>query len=162
MPARRERAADWAGGYVPRMSPDDPGVMGNLPRSRPGRRSSKRGGDAAAGESTESSAAKPATTAKATSSTSSSAKSGPSRPAAKKTTPRRPAAKPTTASGAKPAGSARTRARATESPTAEQPASRQPSGGGTDPVTGAVMLAGKVVEGGLKVAGGIIKRLPRP
>jgi len=24
------------------------------------------------------------------------------------------------------------------------------------------MLAGKVVEGGLKVAGGIIKRLPRP
>jgi hypothetical protein len=34
--------------------------------------------------------------------------------------------------------------------------------GGTDPVTGAVLLAGKVVEGGLKVAGGILKRLPRP
>ena len=30
---------------IPRMSPDDPGMLGNLPRSRPGRRSDKRSGD---------------------------------------------------------------------------------------------------------------------
>ena len=28
------------------MSPDDPGMLGNLPRSRPGRRSEKRSGTA--------------------------------------------------------------------------------------------------------------------
>jgi hypothetical protein len=33
---------------VPPNRDDDPGVLGNLPRSRPGRRSDKRGGGAAA------------------------------------------------------------------------------------------------------------------
>lgn len=131
--------------------------MGNLPRSRPGRRSSKRGGD---GDGEAKTGTSKASAAKASTTGASSGKSAAGRPTAKKTTPRRPAAKRTTASGAKPAASARTRTRAqqTPKPAAEQEAPR----GSTDPVTGAVMLAGKVVEGGLKVAGGIIKRLPRP
>ncbi len=137
--------------------------MGNLPRSRPGRRSSKRGGD---GDNAAKSAAGKPSAATASKTTAASGKSAAGRSTAKKTTPRRPAAKRTTASGAKPPATAHTRPRAQQTPkpkpSAEQPASRQATGGSTDPVTGAVMLAGKVVEGGLKVAGGIIKRLPRP
>jgi hypothetical protein len=119
------------------MTPDDPGVMGNLPRSRPGQRSSKRDGGAP--------------------------KSAAAKPTAKKTTTRRPA-KRTSKSGAKSTATTSPRARAqqkTTRPSPDRPPQPAPSGG-TDPVTGAVMLAGKVVEGGLKVAGSIIKRLPRP
>jgi hypothetical protein len=69
-------------------------------------------------------------------------------------------------SGGKAAASSRPRTRASTSKPAGAPSqpsqAQQPAQGSTDPVTGAVMLAGKVVEGGLKVAGGIIKRLPRP
>jgi hypothetical protein len=36
----------------------------------------------------------------------------------------------------------------------------EPQAGGTDPLTGAVRLAGKVAEVGLKTAGGLLKRLP--
>jgi hypothetical protein len=130
------------------MSPDDPGVMGNLPRSRPGRRSAKRAGAAE-------------TTAAKTSET----KPAASRPAKRTTSSG-------TAKAAKPrSSSTRTRPRTTQRPKPAEPSTprQQPQAevqGGTDPVTGAVMLAGKVVEGGLKVAsgvaGGIIKRLPRP
>jgi hypothetical protein len=130
------------------MTPDDPGVMGNLPRSRPGRRSSKRGGTGGGGTSGDG-AAKP----KAAKST-----------AAKKTTASRPAKRRST-SGAKAGSAPRPRARAqqrTKPPAASQSPPQADVRGSTDPVTGAVMLAGKVVEGGLKVAGGILKRLPRP
>jgi hypothetical protein len=133
------------------MSPDDPGVMGNLPRSRPGRRSSKREGASKTDAAKPAGAAKPAA-AKST---------------AKKTTARRPA-KRTSTSGAKStrpksptASASRTRTRAQQK-TAPPQSPPQEVRGSTDPVTGAVMLAGKVVESGLKVAGGIIKRLPRP
>jgi hypothetical protein len=147
---------------------DDPGVMGNLPRSRPGRRSSKRGG------TTGADAPKPATEVTASSASAkakpASGKSAAGRPTAKKTT----AAKPAAAKRTKTAGSTSPSARGRASASAGQRKPSPPRGdqgpprreeathGSTDPVTGAVLLAGKVVEGGLKVAGGIIKRLPRP
>jgi hypothetical protein len=129
---------------------DDPGVMGNLPRSRPGRRSSKRDGGAKP-EVSPTGGVKPAAKAK---------------PARGKSAAGRTSARKTSVSKPSPAPS-RTRARAAESPQTpprEQPAARTEAApqGGTDPITGAVLLAGKVVEGGLKVARGIIKRLPKP
>jgi hypothetical protein len=36
----------------------------------------------------------------------------------------------------------------------------EPERGGTDPITGAVRLAGKVAEAGLKTAGALLRRLP--
>ena len=101
--------------------PDDPSVLGNLPRSRPGRRSTKR--DAA--------------------------KAGGAKP------------KPKRAASAKPrgqAGSARAQAR---SAAKQPPPTRQPAGP-SDPVTGAIRLAGQVAGAGFKVAGEVLKRLPRP
>jgi hypothetical protein len=92
--------------------PDDPGVLGNLPRSRPGRRSDKRGGR------------KPA-----------SASTAQGKPKAK-----RPAAK---AGGT--AGRQRTQAEAQS----------------VDPVTEAIRLAGQAAALPFKVAGEVIKRLPR-
>jgi hypothetical protein len=131
-------------GMFPAMSPDDPGVMGNLPRSRP-----------------KTNATEPAAASKpAAAKTSTSKRATASRPA-KRTTSSGGTAKARSSRSSSP----RTRARATQKPA--EPATPQPQSqgevrGSTDPVTGAVMLAGKVVEGGLKVAGGIIKRLPRP
>jgi hypothetical protein len=149
---------------------DDPGVMGNLPRSRPGRRSSKRAGTGDAtpqSQTTEVTASAAAAAPKPA-----SGKSAAGRPTAKRATPKKTTAKrTTTAKGAAPSR-ARTRTRSDEPTTqspkaasrvAEAPPRSEPATrGGTDPVTGAVLLAGKVVEGGLKVAGGILKRLPRP
>jgi hypothetical protein len=94
---------------------DDPGVLGNLPRSRPGRRSDKRGGT-----TVKATAKKSSTTVKSTAR---------AKPAARK--PPKPAPRPV----------------------AEEPRS-------TDPLTGAVRLAGKVAEAGLKTAGGLLRRLP--
>jgi hypothetical protein len=148
-----------AAGYGPGMT-DDPGVMGNLPRSRPGRRSSKRGG--ATGESTKPKAA-------------AASKAAGGKSAAGRSTAKKPAAaKPAAAKRTRTAGSTTASARGRTSASAGQrkpsppqgdqgaPRQEQVTQGSTDPVTGAVLLAGKVVEGGLKVAGGIIKRLPRP
>jgi hypothetical protein len=95
-------------------------VLGNLPRSRPGRRSDKRGGTTVKATATKSS-----TTVKSTAR---------SKPAARKPAARKPP---------KPA----------PRPVAEEPRS-------TDPLTGAVRLAGKVAEAGLKTAGGLLRRLP--
>jgi hypothetical protein len=103
--------------------PDDPGVLGNLPRSRPGRRSDKRGGR------------KPA-----------SAGSAQAKPKAK-----RPAAKAGGASGRRAAPA---RARQPRRPT-------QPEARGVDPVTEAIRLAGQAAALPFKVAGEVIKRLPR-
>ena len=109
--------------------PDDPSVLGNLPRSRPGRRSDKRAGAKAAAGST----ATPRTAAKAS---------------ASKPKPKRTAA-------SKPRAQAR-RSVATEPPPTQHPASP------TDPVSGAIRLAGQVAGAGFKVAGEVLKRLPRP
>ena len=101
-----------------------------------------------------------------------------SKPAGGKSAAGRPAKKPaakrtpgkrTTVAGSTSA-SARGRAGASASAkkpaeakaAASQPRQEEATQGSTDPVTGAVLLAGKVVEGGLKVASGIIKRLPAP
>jgi hypothetical protein len=146
---------------------DDPGVMGNLPRSRPGRRSSKRGG------ATGGTDPKPATEVTASSASAkpkaTGGKSAAGRPTAKKTTAAKPAAAKRTRTTGSTGASARGRASASASrkpapPQGDQgPARREEAThGSTDPVTGAVLLAGKVVESGLKVASGIIKRLPRP
>lgn len=111
------------------MPDEDPSVLGNLPRSRPGRRSDKRG----------SARAKPPTQ---------SAQVKAQRAAAKAKTQRsRPAA-------SKP------RARATGSSASRPPRAAQPAS--SDPVTGAIRLAGQVAGTGFKVAGAVLKRLPRP
>ena len=94
--------------------PDDPGVLGNLPRSRPGRRSDKRGGR------------KPASPGSAQG----------------KPTAKRPAAK---AGGAAARPRQRTQAEAQS----------------VDPVTEAIRLAGQAAALPFKVAGEVIKRLPR-
>jgi hypothetical protein len=98
---------------------DQPGVLGNLPRSRPGHRSDKRRGGATA--VTKASAAP---------------RAKPARKAARPAPPR-------------PAVQAEPRRAAPEEPQRS-----------ADPLTGAVRLAGKVAEAGLKTAGGLLRRLP--
>lgn len=116
---------------------DDPGVLGNLPRSRPGRRSDKRAGGASA--SKRPAASRTSTQARA-------------KPAAKKSaTPKTTAPKAV----AEPA-----RARRPEPKPEPEPAPQRRESGGGDPLQQAVRLAGKVAETGVKAAVGIIKRLP--
>jgi hypothetical protein len=121
---------------------DDPGVLGNLPRSRPGRRSDKRGGtwSEAAGSAAASGGASEA----------------PKRPA-------RPARKP---SAAARTGTSR-RHTSPGTGTAQRSAREAPTPQrGGDPVSGAIRAAGGLAEAGVKtwvrVAGGVLKRLPRP
>ena len=118
---------------------DDPGVLGNLPRSRPGTRSSKR--------ASGSGAAKRQPAAGATSKRASTA-------ARKSAT----AAKGSGARAAKPRKPAAASRPARERTTAPPP--RRPAAQSADPVTQAVRLAGKVAETGVKTAVGILKRLP--
>ena len=92
--------------------PDDPSVLGNLPRSRPGRRSDKRAG-------------------------------------AKSAAAKRSAASKSPRAKAKPAAR---KPRATEGARASAQSS--------DPVTGAIRLAGQVAGVGVKVAGEVLKRFP--
>jgi hypothetical protein len=114
----------------------EPGVLGNLPRSRPGRRSTKRSAGATPRK-------QPAAGA--------SSKRGATATRAAATTPR---AKRST--GARSSASTRPpRSAASERP-APQP-SRQ---GGDDPLTQAVRLGVKVAETGVKTAVGLLKRLP--
>jgi hypothetical protein len=109
--------------------PDDPSVLGNLPRSRPGRRSAKR-------DDAKPAAASPAKP----------------RPAATKAGGTRPKPKRTASAKRR----ARARSVAKEPPPTQRPATP------TDPVTGAIRLAGKVAGAGFKVAGEVLKRMPRP
>jgi phage protein D len=139
---------------------DDPGVMGNLPRSRPGRRSSKRGGASEAAAPKPASEVTAQSSAKPKPSTAARGKSAAGRakkPAGARTTAKRPAS---SASRARTRADSQGRAAAQGAP--DDVRQEQATHGSTDPVTGAVLLAGKVVETGLKVAGGIVKRLPRP
>jgi hypothetical protein len=115
------------------MTENSDGILGNLPRSRPGVRSEKRAGGAAAPKR---SAAKP-------------------KPAA--------SAKPKpAASRAKPAG-AKARAAGAQPP---PPRPKAPPPKEPDTVERAVHLVGDVAETGIKiaakVAGGVLRRLPRP
>jgi hypothetical protein len=116
---------------------DEQGVLGNLPRSRPGQRSAKRGGGSTA-------KAAPATRAKvAKAKARTKAKSSAAGTRAKR--PRKPAAAP-------PKTTVTTASERREPPP-QAPAS------GDDPVTGAVKVAAKVATIGPRAAIGITKRL---
>jgi hypothetical protein len=108
------------------------GILGNLPRSRPGVRSDKRDrGRTGARKAPAKAQAKPRTTA----------------------------AKPKPAAARKPAP----QSKAPASPPTAPP--REPTRS-SDPIEQAVHLAGEVAEVGIravaKVAGGVLRRLPRP
>jgi hypothetical protein len=132
---------------------DDPGVMGNLPRSRPGQRSAKRAGSggsakkAAGGGKQTAGGAKPAA----------------GRAKAAKATGRAKAAK---ATGARAQRSARPKATASRSrparPADEARRQPQPATSGPDPLGDAVRVAAKLAGAGVGVAAGILRRLPRP
>jgi hypothetical protein len=156
----RRRARRYFSGVAADKS-DEPGVLGNLPRSRPGHRSDKRGGGArGAPTGTSGSAGGAASRAKASGS-SSRAKATRGAAAKRKSTARG-------ARAAKASDSAAAR-RARPAPKPETP--RRPEPGAprspepaahrsTDPLTGAVRLAGKVAEAGLRTAGDLLRRLP--
>jgi hypothetical protein len=86
----------------------------------------------------------------------------PSKPApSPRAKPKAPAKTSTRQGAAKPAAKASPRRPAPRPEPATRPrAPEHESRGGTDPLTGAVRLAGKVAEVGLKTAGGLLKRLP--
>ena len=104
---------------------DEQSVLGNLPRARPGQRSSKRGGGASASPSARAKAVRAKTAAR-----------------------RKPATKRAT----KPKVTATSAPKTTIEPPRDE--------GGTDPITGAIQLAGKVAGIGLKTAGAVLRRLP--
>jgi hypothetical protein len=110
---------------------EQPGVLGNLPRSRPGQRSEKRAGAGATTSAGRKTPDKP-------------------RPAAKRAAT---SARTRTATRKPAAASAKPRADTTPEPAAAPSSS-------PDPITAAFRVAGKVAEVGLKTAGGILRRLP--
>jgi hypothetical protein len=135
--------------------------MGNLPRSRPGRRSDKR--------AAEVKPAKPKATAAAKA----------KKPAAKRAT----AARKTTTARRTPAAASKPKRPATTRARAKGPAATTPSVGiptddqaprtavrdervetppGTDPITAALRLGMSVGDAGLKVVAKLAQRLPRP
>jgi len=142
---------------------DDGGVLGNLPNSRPGKRSTKR----------DSGAGRPAKAAEAA-----AAKAeADGKPAAKAArTPRaaRTSAKPGRAAagaGAKPKGKAAgakppAAARAHAGRERRPPAEPITPGAAPDPVTAAVRTAAGIAVTGVRVAGALtnelLRRLPRP
>jgi hypothetical protein len=121
---------------------DQPGVLGNLPRSRPGQRSQKRAG---ATKAVAAAGAKPTVRA---------------RPAPK----RKPAATRKPTSTRKPSTTRKPAAqRKPRSAAAAEPRKRpepQPAPTPADPITLAFRTAGKVAELGLKTASGILRRIP--
>jgi hypothetical protein len=125
------------------MSDENDGILGNLPRSRPGVRSEKRAGSKGTGGAGGSAGSPPAPKASAA------------------TTPR-------TQGAAKPKPAAKPRRRPTPPPATPPPATSPPSAAnrGADPI-GAALKAGETVATvGIKVAGrlagGVLRRLPRP
>jgi hypothetical protein len=109
--------------------------MGNLPRSRPGRRSDKRAGASAS----PGGGAKSGTGARTTKAAASSARGGASAGTARRATGAR---KPAAAASARRAADGR--------------------GSGPDPLGDAVRVAAKVAGTGIGIATGILRRLPRP
>jgi hypothetical protein len=116
---------------------DDPGVLGNLPRSRPGRRSEKRSSGAGARKQPAAGATskRGSTQARAAGTSQRAKRSAGAKSATRQTTPRTPTTPP----------------RPTPPP--------RDTGGGGDPLSQAVRLGGKVAETGVKTAVGILKRL---
>ena len=124
---------------------DDPGVLGNLPRSRPGRRSEKRGGTwseaagaaAAAGSASEAPKRQARARKSGTATRSTASHSAASR-------------KPRASAGTRPA----------------QPRPAPPPSSSSDPLSDTIRAAGGLAEASVKtavkVAGGVLKRLPRP
>ena len=143
---------------------DDDGVLGNLPRSRPGKRSEKRdsggrpsdaAGKAAAGaEAGGKAAAKAPRAAKPRARAKPTASAKPGRAAAGAGAPSQ-----RVATGARKASSGGAR------PTRRQPADPAPQPSG-DAVTSVVRTAATVAATGVRVAGAvtqeILRRLPRP
>ncbi len=129
------------------MTPEEPGLLGNLPRSRPGTRSDKRA---------DGSGSKPAPKR------SQAAKPGVKDTAAKA---KKAPAKPRKASAASKKAPAAKRAAATERPAARDrptPVASKSVPPSPSPLESAVKVAGaglRVAEG---VTRGVLKRLPRP
>jgi len=131
---------------------DDPGLLGNLPRSRPGTRSDKRTTDAAAKPAAaKSAAAKPKARTKAKAKAPPKAKGRPKAKARAATKPR-PAPKP--------------RPEAKPRPKVANPKPRPaPESQSGDPVSEALKAAGRLAGAGARTANGvtreILRRLPR-
>jgi hypothetical protein len=155
---------------------DEQGVLGNLPRSRPGVRSDKRGGGrrasagAAAGPSGGGAASSGGGKASpfARASTPARAKPKASAPPKPKPKPKAPARAKPKAAAAKPKARAAARPKPPAAPHGDPlvdrdpapPTREEPRRESSDPLSGAVRIAGKVAETGLKAVGGLLRRLP--
>jgi hypothetical protein len=152
---------------------DERGILGNLPRSRPGRRSERReGADRETTAGPESSGSKPhgdpLGEATHRGRPASPAKTRPQRPGSSQ----RPAPTPTAASGGRAPGSGRggeprlATAQRHEPPLPEPEGDRSPAGAGADVVLGAARVAEGITVAGIRVAtrvaGGVLRRIPRP
>lgn len=128
---------------------DNEGVLGRLPRSRPGTRSEKRTGSAGPKENAPAKS-RPAAGAARAAKTSEQRGTKASRPAKGATAKPRPSKAPGPAQAPK------------TPPPHSAPPEREPAG---DPITSAVRAGVKVAEGGVKLAGGLtrelLRRLPR-
>lgn len=138
------------------VADDDSGVMGNLPRSRPGRRSAKRD---AASTPRAGAPAKPRSSGAANPRASASGKARSAGAAPKRAGS---ASRGRAASSSRGKPPTRERARAASDERRRKVATAQSSSGGFDPIGDAVRVAGAVVGVGLRVAGGIARRIPRP
>jgi hypothetical protein len=138
------------------MQDDGGDVLGNLPRSRPGRRSEKRTG----GTAKRSTAAKGSGAAKRSTGTKRSTAA--KKPARAKASAKAAATAGKSSAAKKPA--AKRQAAGAKSAPPQQAAPRSAQGG--NPVEDAVRAATKVAETGLRVASGVtrevLRRLPRP
>jgi hypothetical protein len=129
---------------------DDEGVLGRLPRSRPGTRSEKRAGSAGPKEGAPAKSRPAAGAARAA--------KGSEQRATK-------ASRPAKGATARPA--ARKTRGAAQAPKTPPPHSAPPERGQAgDPIAGAVRAGVRAAEGGVKLAGGLtrglLRRLPRP
>ena len=125
---------------------DDPGLLGNLPRSRPGTRSDKRTTDAAA---------KPA-----------AAKSAAAKPKARTKAKAKPRPKAKARAATKPRPAPKPRPEAKPRPKVANPKPRPaPESQSGDPVSEALKAAGRLAGAGARTANGvtreILRRLPR-
>ena len=138
---------------------DDPGVMGNLPRSRPGRRSEKRASGGSTGGAAKRASGGGAAKPKAARASAKAAAGGSRGKAA--TGGSRAKAGASATGSARAGRSARERSGEQAPPTAvREERIEQPQG--QDPVTAALRLGMAVGDAGLKVVAKLARRLPRP
>ena len=172
------------------MAPDRPEVLTSLPRSRPTRRSAKRGGPSE-GETQATEAPKPKAAPKKKPAAAAKAKAAPAKAKSKPKAKAKPAAKPKTATKPKakaapkkPRATAAKRTALKEAPSRRKPAAvsqgapgldefpSEPVSGPVDPPSGSELLesaakaAGEIAQAGITVGRealrSITKRLPRP